>query len=192
MHSIVKLREIQSQLEPIILKIKQELQPLQKMQAEINDKIIELNEQYKTKKTQLNSISNQIITKVKDCETLKKNIHTHKKKFNILHDKYGHECLFAIVEADLKDGYISEWIPELYKRLYRYDSNRAKKLLLEIMARHPQPEVFEFSEDPLSLVVDGTPVEHLFAAMASQINTSDKLQQFVNVWENYLGMESQK
>jgi len=186
MHSIVELRELKTTLEPEIEKNKQKLNKQKQKLSEIIENEKTITEQLNLKQQHFEEISNKIKEKYKDSKILEKSIENFQKTNDLLYEKHSDECVFAILESDLKAGVISDWAPKLYKRLYRYNPNRAKKLLLEILARHPQPENFEFSDNPLLLIVDNTPIENIFASMISTENTSDNLQKFIRAWEGYI------
>lgn len=98
------------------------------------------------------------------------------------------EIVFDIMEMDCKAGYVTEWAPQIFKRLFRHDHERAKSLFLELWARHPEPEKFIFSEDSLILRVDGKPVEELFAAIVSERTGQNRedSEQFIQVWEKFV------
>lgn len=98
------------------------------------------------------------------------------------------EIVFDIMEMDCKAGYVTEWAPQIFKRLFRHDHERAKSLFLELWARHPEPEKFMFSEDSLILRVDGKPVEELFAAIVSEKTGQNRedSEQFIQVWEKFV------
>ncbi|GEM_PF-2967963 len=95
-------------------------------------------------------------------------------------------AVMAILESDLEAGYVSEWAPDLFKRMYRYDNTRAQQWLLRVLPRHPQPESFQFDEASLGLTVDGTPIEKLFAAVYKAKLDKGSSEKFLGAWEKYV------
>jgi hypothetical protein len=105
---------------------------------------------------------------------------------------HANEIVFDILEMDCNAGYVSEWAPQLFKRLYRHDKDRAKRLFLELWSRHPEPEKFVFSVDSLKLTVDGRPIEELFAAIVAERTGQSKEnpEPFIRAWENFVNASS--
>ena len=98
------------------------------------------------------------------------------------------ETVFAILEMDCSAGYITEWTPQLYNRLYRHDKDRAIRLFSEISARHPDPTQFKFSADSLKLTVGGEPIENLFATIAAERTgqLENNPEVFIGAWESFV------
>ncbi|WP_157039897.1 coiled-coil domain-containing protein [Pelobacter propionicus] len=109
------------------------------------------------------------------------------EKMSGLHEN---ETVFAILENDLRSGFVSSFAPDLFKRLYRHDKKRARSLFLELWARYPEPKNFRFDPESLRLEIDGTPTEQLFAAIAAErCGESGSPDRFLEAWENFIDVE---
>ena len=110
------------------------------------------------------------------------------KSLGHLKRNHDNEIVFDLLGIDCNAGYVSEWAPQLFKRLYRHDKDRAKRLFLELWSRHPEPSKFVFSDDSLKLTVDGKPIEELFAAIVAERTgqSKDNPEPFIRAWENFI------
>ncbi len=93
----------------------------------------------------------------------------------------------AIFECDLSTGLVSDWAPELVAALLRYDSDRARQWLLEVLARKPEGFPISWDECYRGLIIDETPIEDLFVAYAEEGNGAEvPLDRIVSCWQKYV------
>lgn len=176
---------------------------------ENNVKINSLNDSISKLTEQSNDINDRIARSkeieainIKEEQKLLSAIETYKKQYShaeqayntisesleLLKSSYDNELVFDILEKDCKAGYVSEWAPQLFKRLYRHNKERAKRLYLELWARHPEPEKFVFSVDSLKLTADGKPIEEFFAAIIAERTgqLKENPEPFIRAWESFV------
>lgn len=164
--------------------------------------LTELKKSIETIKTEIQEVHIELGAKKKSLQGLEDSYTrlqvdklTLEKATQPLKEERGDQILMAILESDLRAGYLCEWAAEIFKRVYRKFPERAQTWLLEARARHPHPKKFEFQPDNLELLVDGTPVEQLFAAMIADHggkSSDQSLEDLVRVWERYLHLSSQQ
>jgi len=175
-----------------ICKLAETISELTTQSKAINDSITVSKEtEAKCKKEERNLISAlEILDKQQSQAEL--NIQAITESLEQLKTEHNNEFVFDLLEMDCKAGYVSEWAPQLFKRLYRYNKDRAKRLFLELWSRHPEPEKFVFSVDSLKLTVDGKPIEELFAAIVAERTGQSKEnpEPFIRAWENFVNASS--
>ena len=94
------------------------------------------------------------------------------------------ESALAILETDLGSGFVSEWAPDLVKSLMRHDETRTKKWLLEYLVRKPEGHSVSLEVDANSLIVDGDPIELLFATYwRENSGQAVEMDALVSCWE---------